>query len=54
MIYFLSALAGAFLMSVLFIAAVCWDECDGQMLLLEGFLIISGVIVLSIARSIGG
>lgn len=54
MIYFLSALAGAFFMSALLIVALSWDESDGRVFLMEGAAIIAGVIFLSLAKSIGG
>lgn len=56
MIYFFSALAGAFFMSALLIVAVCW--ADGQIethgLLLEAVAIIGGFIFLSLAMRVGG
>ena len=56
MIYFFSALAGAFFMIALLIVALCW--VDGQIeahgLLLEAGSIIGGFIFLSLAMSIGG
>lgn len=54
MVYFLSAVAGAFFISALMIGGVFRDECDGVALLLEGGTIICGVVFLSLARSIGG
>lgn len=54
MIYFLSAMAGAFFLIALLIAALLWDEADVHALLMEGGAIIAGVIFLSLAKSIGG
>ena len=54
MIYFLSAMSGAFFFSALLIGALFWDEANGRALLMEGGAIIAGVIFLSLAKSIGG
>lgn len=54
MIYFLSALAGAFFMAASVIVAAFWDECDGRVLLMEASTAIGGVLFLLLAMSIGG
>lgn len=54
MIYFLSALAGAFFMAAAVIVAVCWDVCDGKVLLMEASTVIGGIVFLLLAMNIGG
>lgn len=54
MIYFLSAMAGAFFLTALLIGALFWDESNVHVLLMEGGAIIAGVIFISLAKSIGG
>lgn len=54
MIYFLSALAGAFFMAAALIVAVCWDDCDGKVLVMEASAVIGGVVFLLLAKNIGG
>lgn len=54
MIYFLSALAGAFFAAATLIVAVFWDDCDGKVLVLEAGAVIGGIVFLSLAMNIGG
>ena len=54
MVIFLSAIAGALLLGAVLISALSWDEVSGKGLILEGGSIFCAVVLLSIARDIGG
>ena len=54
MIYFLSAMSGALFLGALLIGIVALDYETWPMLLMEGIAIAVGIVLLLLAKNIGG